>query len=100
MGDIDMNGEDMEDLKKRNDDKEDGGGLIVEEKEFILKEDSKMIKAKRWFSDNIFDDIEINEELDEKQMKEEFGDLIEQNKEEKDDDGDFEIVPGTKNKKR
>merc|ERR1712154_193125 len=56
---------------------EKGGGLIVEEKEFAIKEDSKMTKAKRWFSDNIFDSIETDKRLDEQQMNQEFGDLVE-----------------------
>merc|ERR1712110_465496 len=44
-------------------DNEEGGGLVVKEKEFVIKEDSKMTKAKRWFSDNIFDSIETDKNL-------------------------------------
>eukprot|EP00484_Ammonia_sp_Unknown_P029803 CAMPEP_0197051364 /NCGR_PEP_ID=MMETSP1384-20130603/26045_1 /TAXON_ID=29189 /ORGANISM="Ammonia sp." /LENGTH=946 /DNA_ID=CAMNT_0042483917 /DNA_START=24 /DNA_END=2864 /DNA_ORIENTATION=- len=88
--------------------KEVGGGLLVDGEEvFKLKEDSKMMKATRWFSDNIFDEIETNEnvnnELDE---DEEIGDLVqvdeqkpdksemktETDEQDDDEDDDFEVV--------
>merc|ERR1712228_899004 len=75
---------------------EEGGGLVVKEKEFVIKEDSKMTKAKRWFSDNIFDSIETDKNLDAQQMNQEFGDLIA----DKDDDETFEIVSDAKKIKK
>merc|ERR1712154_115460 len=81
MGDVEMKSDaknkKLEAMEIDNDENEKGGGLIVEEKEFAIKEDSKMTKAKRWFSDNIFDSIETNKHLDEQQMNQEFGDLVE-----------------------
>eukprot|EP01083_Nonionella_stella_P291535 991965_1 len=68
---------------------EHGGGLVLDDKDFSLKPDSKMIKAKRWFADDIFDDIESNEELDEKIMIEQLGDFIEKDVKGEDD---FEVV--------
>eukprot|EP00485_Elphidium_margaritaceum_P008525 CAMPEP_0202698920 /NCGR_PEP_ID=MMETSP1385-20130828/12155_1 /ASSEMBLY_ACC=CAM_ASM_000861 /TAXON_ID=933848 /ORGANISM="Elphidium margaritaceum" /LENGTH=967 /DNA_ID=CAMNT_0049355749 /DNA_START=9 /DNA_END=2912 /DNA_ORIENTATION=+ len=82
----------------------DGNELVMDEQAFVLKEDTKMTKAKRWFSDNIFDDIETNDALDEQQMAQEFADVVAKSDEDKvedddDDDAEFEVVPGPNSSK-
>lgn len=86
----------IEEMQK-NDDK--GAGLLIPEapdKELEFKSTSKMEKAQRWFADRIFDEVETNDTIEQKQMVKELGPemIAGADGDDEQSDGEFEVVEG------